>query len=164
MTGAPVWSAWDAGVPPGTTARDLAEGVERTTTELVEAAARVPAEAMTRPGTFDLWSAKDALAHCLAWSEICARALSEIVDGTFDPRRYDELDDDEDELNQRQVTQMGGISVEVILDRLTKAGASAADSLRALDGDPQAQLVYMTVVDHFPEHAAELRALWADPA
>jgi len=153
------WEAWEVEVPAGTTAADLADDVERVTEELVAAAETLSDETIRRPGTFDRWSAKDALAHCLAWSEICAQVVGEVDTGDFDGADYSDLDDDEDELNERQVVELGDISVGELLQRLSLAGQGTAATLRTLEGDPQAALVFMTVIDHFCDHTSELLAL-----
>jgi len=158
------WDTWGYPVPPGTTAATLSEQAERETSALLAAIAALSVEQLERPGTFDKWSARDVVAHCVAWAEMCAQILGEIADGTLDLADYQALpvgDETGDELNEQQVMDLRGITTSELSSRLERAGRGAAQTLRGSEADPPAQLVLLTVGDHFAEHATDLRGLVA---
>jgi hypothetical protein len=162
LSDVPPWDTWGYPVPAGTTAATLADQADRETAALIAAINALPSGVLEQPGTFDKWSALDVVAHCLAWAEICARVLHEMHAGTLDLRNYADLpvgDATEDELNERQVAALRGGAPEELVARLENVARDCSTTLRALDVDPPAQLVLLTVGDHFAEHADDLRRL-----
>jgi Mycothiol maleylpyruvate isomerase N-terminal domain len=154
------WDTWEVDVPVGTTAAGLAEEVERSTADLLAAIAPLSDEVLATPEAFDQWSGHDLLAHCLAWAEICAKVLGEMVAGTLDLEDYRELpvgDASEDSLNQRQVDELRDVPADELVRRIELARDRAADALRRLDRDPPATLVLLTFGVHFDEHAEAFR-------
>ncbi len=158
------WDTWGYPVPPGTTAASLSEQAERETSALLAAIAALSDEQLERPGTFDKWSARDVVAHCVAWAEMCAQILREMTAGTLDLADYQALpvgDEAGDELNEQQVLDLRGALADELASRLERAGRGAAGTLRGFEADPPAQLVLMTIGDHFAEHTTDLRGLVA---
>ena len=84
-------------------------------------------------------------------------ASSRAFDGTIDLADHRELpvgEETGDELNERQVEQLGGVSVDMLLDRLDDAACKvAANTPWGYPGSPPAELVLLTVGDHLAEHA-----------
>jgi hypothetical protein len=156
----PPWETWIWEVPEGTTAASLADTIEQSTADLLVALASLSPEALSAPGRFDRWSGHDLLAHCVAWAEVCARILGELVAGTLDLRNYRDLpvgDESEDDLNQRQVDELADVPTDVLVERLERAMDQAAEALRRFEGEPPTVLVLMTFGDHFDDHAAAFR-------
>ena len=167
IDGVAPWDTWEWAVPPGTTGTTLAEQTVRESAALQAAVRSLSTIALDRPATFDRWSAHDVVAHCVAWAEICERVLQELSDGTIDLADYRELpvgEETGDELNERQVEQLRGVSVDMLLDRLDDAARKVAATLRGYPGSPPAELVLLTVGDHLAEHANDLRELAAADA
>ena len=149
---------WDE-VPVGMSAAALADEVERSTADLLVSIAPLSEESLAR-GAFDQWSGHDLFAHCLAWAEICAKALRETVSGTLDLDDYRHLptyDESEDALNQQQVDELRDTPVDEMVRRLERARDEAADALRHLDGEPPTMLVHLTFGLHFDDHAQAFR-------
>ena len=164
MTEVPAWDTWEWEVPVGTSATSLADLADRETTALLASIRALPTDALERPGTFDRWSARDVVAHCVAWAEICARVLLEMSADTLDLDEYDFLpvgEETGDELNEQQVEELRGETTDELVERLEGAGRGAATTLRGFGADAPAVLVLLTIGDHFAEHAKELRALAA---
>jgi Mycothiol maleylpyruvate isomerase N-terminal domain len=154
------WETWEFDVPAGMTAASLANEVERSTNDLLAAIAPLPDDALAAPETFDQWSGHDVLAHCLAWAEICAKVLEEMVAETLDLDDYRHLpiyDESEDELNQRQVDDLRDTPTDELVQRIERARDLATDALRRLEGDPPATLVLVTFGVHFDDHAEAFR-------
>jgi hypothetical protein len=151
------WDTWTwDDVPVGMSAAALADEVERSTADLLVSIAPLSEEALAAPGTFDRWSGHDLFAHCLAWAEICAKVIREIVSGTLnldDYRHLPTYDESEEALNQRQIEDLRDTSVDEMVQRLERARDEAADALRHLEGQPPAMLVHMTFGLHFDDHA-----------
>jgi hypothetical protein len=163
----PPWETWQWPVPPGTTANTLADTIDRSTDDLLAAVAQVSEDTLGRPRRFDKWSARDVLAHCVAWSEVCARILHGLATDTIDVADYADLpvgEESGDELNERQVEDLQGVGTEVLLERLIAARDTAARSLRTLPGAAPAELVLLTFGDHLDEHASSFRELAAGDA
>ena len=155
------WETWEFDVPAGTTAASLADEVERSTDDLLQAIAPLSDDALAVPATFDQWSGHDVLAHCLAWAEICAKVLEEMATETLDLDDYRDLpidDQSEDELNQRQVDELRDIPTYELVRRIERARDLASDALRRLERDPPATLVLVTFGAHFDDHAEAFRA------
>jgi uncharacterized protein (TIGR03083 family) len=159
------WETWEWPVPPGTTSTSLAETVERTTADLLASIAPLSEEFLDTPGTFDRWSGRDVIGHCVSWAEVSARILESLVSGTMELIAYRDLpvgEETGDELNQRQVDEIRGEPTDALTRRLRRAGDRAADALRRIDGDPPAILVLMTFGDHFDEHVQSFRKVAGD--
>ena len=155
------WETWEwEGIPDHATATNLADAVERSTAELLGSVVPLSDEALARPRMFDQWSGHDLLAHCLAWAEICAKILQELVAGTVNLDDYRHLptdDESEDDLNQRQVDELRGTPTDEMVQRIERARDAAADALRRYAGDPPPALVLCTFGIHFEEHAQSFR-------
>ena len=154
------WETWEWPVPPGTTSASLADTVERTTADLVASIAPLSEEFLGAPATFDRWSGRDVIGHCVSWAEVSARILESLADGTMELIAYRDLpigEESGDELNERQVEEIRGEPTEALTRRLRRAGDRAVAALRRIEGDPPAVLVLMTFGDHFDEHVQAFR-------
>ena len=157
----PPWETWTwDDVPADMTAASLADEVERSAAELLASIALLPEEKLAVPETFDHWSGHDVIAHCLAWAEICAKILQEIVAGTLNLDDYRHLPthgESEADLNQQQVDELRGTPTDEMVQRLERARDTSADALRRFEGDPPVTLVMLTFGVHFDDHAEVFR-------
>jgi hypothetical protein len=133
--------------------------------------ARLPREALERPGTRNAWSPRDVLAHIAAWEEEGARRLALIARGRGDRIVWYETMAEVDRFNTRVVRQARRLSVPRLLARLARARAGLIRALRRLPppalADPSHGLPVTTWIREFAwtheqGHRAELRA-WRGP-
>jgi hypothetical protein len=129
--------------------------------------ARLPREALERPGTRDAWAPRDVLAHIAAWEEEGTRRLALIARGRGDRIVWYETAAEMDRFNARAVRQGRRLSVPRLLARLARARAGLIRALRRLPlpalADPAHDVPVTTWMREFAwtheqGHRAELRA------
>jgi hypothetical protein len=150
--------------------------VERLVGELVDARqafttalADVDPGLMLTPGLVGEWSARELMAHVGYWAGHAAEALHQAELNASEQFGKDEMDVDERnavvarvaaESDMRMVTQREEASFEALLARLQRADPAWLEE-RTAYGDTLEQVVRDDGIDHYREHAADLRA-WFD--
>jgi hypothetical protein len=128
--------------------------------ELVAVARAVPDSAAVTTGE---WTARDVVAHLVFWHESFARNVADLAAG----RRPRPLAGTYAALADRTKTELGGLGIEELIERLLTAQAAVAAHLR----DPRVELIpyrrgsrayppdeHLAVVrDHVRHHAQELQ-------
>lgn len=119
---------------------------------------------LQEPGATGDWSIRDILAHIAVWDTECRNVLPEIADG----RRGHPADDEEDTdtFNARKTEELGGMPLDAVREMLADSHRQLLDYLEGLDpGDIVATSVESfrarlgsDTWDHYPEHAAAIRA------
>ena len=121
-------------------------------------------EDLTTPGVTGDWSVKDILAHVTTWEESTMTASQAQIDGTPPPGSNDDEPWDLDTFNARESAAKAALPLDEIKRQLTETH----DRLLAwLPTIPAKHLHVGCVVedrlkadtwDHYPEHAAAIRA------
>lgn len=138
---------------------ELLENVDRSHARLLRSVEGLADEDASRAGVNPRWSAKDVLAHVIAWEHEGARAIGEMLDGTYRPVEITrELIDG---FNERAVEERRGRTLEELL---TEAAASHEAILRTLgrmpdeideSGQPY-QFARLVTVNHYEHHAGQI--------
>ena len=124
----------------------------------LEALARVPPEALTRPGVCGAWSVSDLIGHVAAWDDVAVQKIGALA-GTAPPAV-----DDVDAFNAREAARRKDRAVD---EQLAEMHRNHQRLLGALEGasrasDDELQRVRRWIAgdtwEHYEEHAAQVAA------
>ena len=146
-----------------TTDTDLAAIIERigaSWDDLEASYAGMGEEEMLVPGVTGDWSARDILAHVAVWD---ALALS-VLPGILETGAHVELDEHIDAYNARMTEEKRHLSLDEVRQDLQETHQRLLDYLGTVDADAFAaneafrERLAADTWDHYPEHAAAIRA------
>jgi hypothetical protein len=116
-------------------------------------------EQASRVGLTEMWSIKDALAHINAWELEGARIVTEIQNGTWQPRRLDkgQIDD----FNARVVEERKGRSLSELREEFDAAHARIEAVVASLpdevdESTPAYKYIEGVTFKHLPHHAEQI--------
>lgn len=137
--------------------------------EFLAAMGRVEAGLLEAPGLVGSWSAAQLLAHIAFWAEHAVGALRAAADGRADA--FGEEDIDVDGLNAGVAASAAGVAYPALQQREEAAFAAVMAELERLSpasldervryGDSIETVIRDDAIDHYLEHAADVRA-WFD--
>lgn len=153
---------------------DLLRQIREERAELVQALARVPAAARTKPLLDGGWSVKDALAHIAAWERMMVEWVEVTLRGET-PDRPVTGDDWVDQLNAALYEKHKEMSLAdvqslfatshkrayAIARRLSEEELFEPDRFVWRQGSPLVVLIAANTCWHYPEHRAQLEMLVA---
>lgn len=138
----------------------LLEREEAAWPRLVDAAAAVPADRREVEGVVPGWSTHDLVWHCVYWAGYAGDVLETIRRGEPVVERED------DDAWQAEVLAEGrGLTWDDILARAEQNRERVRTAFSAFDDPPDEAVGWFTddTLDHYEEHAAEIRAFGAVP-
>lgn len=144
---------------------ELQERVRDAREKLINALDGLDEERAARVGLTSEWSIKDALAHINAWEIEGARIVSEIQNGTWQPRRLDkgQIDD----FNARVVAERRARSFGELREEFDTAHARLEEVIASLpdevdESTPAYKYIEGVTIKHLPHHAAQIENFISD--
>lgn len=146
-----------------TTDTDLATIIDRIDAswqELQSSYAGLSDEEMLEPGVTGDWSARDILTHVAVWDVL---ALS-VLPGILESGEHVKLGEGLDTYNARMTEEKRGLSLDEVRQELEDTHRRLLEYLGAIDVDAFAanaafrERLAADTWDHYPEHAAAIRA------
>ncbi|MDQ4044479.1 MAG: ClbS/DfsB family four-helix bundle protein [Chloroflexota bacterium] len=120
-------------------------------------------EEMLIPGVVDEWSVRDILAHVAVWDTYAMDALPGILE-TGEHPRYDYQDETIDAYNARMTEEKRHLSLDEVREELEETHRRLLEYLGTVDAsafaakDAFRERLAADTWDHYPEHAAAIRA------
>jgi hypothetical protein len=138
---------------------EIQERVREAREKLVNALDGLDEERASRVGLTSQWSIKDALAHINAWELEGARIVTEIQNGTWQPRRLDKQQIDD--FNARVVEERKGRSFAELREEFDTAHARIEEVIASLPDEvdesaPAYKYIEGVTIKHLPHHAAQV--------
>ena len=136
----------------------------------VAALEAVDLDLVTAPGVVEDWSVRDLVVHVAFWAEHAAEAIRLVATDRGDKFDYDTSETDA--MNARLLVESRLTAPSAAIDREELAFDALASALSELDpslldvrlgnGDTVAEVIGYDGAEHFREHAAHLRAWFAE--
>ena len=138
---------------------ELLERVREAHGRLVAALDGLDEAEATRTGLNENWSVKDALSHVVAWEVEGARIISEIQQGTWEPRRVSK--EFVDEFNARAVGERRSRTMREVTDEFNTAHQEMERVLGSLPDEvdeksPAFEYARAVTFRHHAHHAAQI--------
>jgi hypothetical protein len=135
---------------------EIQERVSEAREKLIKALEGLGEEQASRVGLTSEWSIKDALAHINAWEIEGARIVSEIQNGTWQPRRLDKQQIDDFNarvVEERRARSLGELREEfdAAHTRIEAVVASMPDKVD--EKSPAYKYIEGVTLHHLPHHA-----------
>jgi hypothetical protein len=138
---------------------DLQERVRESHTGLLNALEGLSEEEATRVGLNENWSVKDALSHIAAWEIEAARIITEIQNGTWQPRRMNK--EAIDEFNRQAVENRRERSMPQVREEFDAAHREMERIIASLpeevdESTPTYSYIKNVTFKHFASHGAQI--------
>ncbi len=145
------------------TIAEMLDRIDSAWRDFEQSYAGLPDAGLLVHGVVDGWSVRDILAHVAVWDAYALTALPGILE-TGEHPRYDYQDEPIDTFNARMTREKRGLSLDEVRAELGETHARLLAYLRSVPPDditvntPFRERLGADTWDHYPEHAAAIRA------